>query len=236
MQSKSQNISPGGATWNQWSTWGNNRYFYFHCHHYNGVNSYHYTNITFSQWRFCTDCLFSSKNKTWRDRNQQLCDCTLTSLTLRGLTSPFPPVMSCLVTGLRGAQSSWSGSMCVFVCVRLAVGGEEEEDQGDPICLFCPPDVSESRLRDLAWGGGGTHLNSPTIYILAWWRQTRGGARRNQDTFFCFREKPPQWYRWTGSYFEGGNEDEGLGDRKRKTGSHVFTQWYLFQPSDLLLF
>lgn len=54
----------------------------------------------------------------------------------------------------------------MFVCVHLAVEGEEE-DQGDPICLFCPPDASESRLRDLAWGGGGTHLNPPTIYILA---------------------------------------------------------------------
>lgn len=187
MQNKSQNISPGGATWNQLSTLGNNRYFYFHFHHYKH-------NVFFkSQWRFCTACLYSSKTKTWRDWNQQL-----TSLTLRGLTSPFPPVMSCSVTGLRGAQSWWSGSMCLFVCVRLAVGGEEG-DQGDPICLFCPPDVSESRLRDLAWGGGGTHLNSPTIYILAWWRQTHGGTRRNQDIFFCFREKPPQWDRWTGS-------------------------------------
>lgn len=31
----------------------------------------------------------------------------------------------------------------------------EEEDKGDPICLFCPPDVSESRLRGLAQGGWG---------------------------------------------------------------------------------
>lgn len=53
----------------------------------------------------------------------------------------------------------------------LVVEGEEE-DEGDPICLFCPPDVSESRLRDLARGGrrgvegvGGTDLNSSTIYI-----------------------------------------------------------------------
>lgn len=38
--------------------------------------------------------------------------------------------------------------MCVCVCGQG--GDREEEDEGDPICLFCPPDVSESRLRDLA--------------------------------------------------------------------------------------
>lgn len=48
------------------------------------------------------------------------------------------------------------------MCVHLAVEGEEE-DEGDPICLFCPPDVSESRLRDLAWGGLLGDLNSSTI-------------------------------------------------------------------------
>lgn len=30
--------------------------------------------------------------------------------------------------------------------------------------------------------------------------------------------------RWMDRFIVGGNEDEGLGDRKRKTGSHVFTQ------------
>lgn len=41
--------------------------------------------------------------------------------------------------------------VCLCVCV-LAVEGGEGGGPGDPICLFCPPDVSESRLRDLALG------------------------------------------------------------------------------------
>lgn len=47
--------------------------------------------------------------------------------------------------------------MCVCV-FELSSRGKEEE--GDPICLFCPP-VSESRLKDLALGGGRRVLNSP---------------------------------------------------------------------------
>lgn len=47
--------------------------------------------------------------------------------------------------------------MCVCV-FELSSGGKEE---GDPICLFCLPDVSESRLKDLALGGGRRVLNSP---------------------------------------------------------------------------
>lgn len=42
----------------------------------------------------------------------------------------------------------WRGGLRVYLVVE-----GEEEDEGEPICLFCPPDVSESRLRDLAWGG-----------------------------------------------------------------------------------
>lgn len=57
----------------------------------------------------------------------------------------------------------WQGALegiCVCVCVfELSSRGKEEE--GDPICLFCPPDVSESRLKDLALGGGRRVLNSP---------------------------------------------------------------------------
>ena len=56
----------------------------------------------------------------------------------------------------------WGGGVyvCVGVCVCVCGhgGGREEEDEGDPICLFCPPDVSESRLRDLALGWGGCRL------------------------------------------------------------------------------
>lgn len=59
--------------------------------------------------------------------------------------------MSCSVMGLgRGLR----GDLCVYVCVCGLGGRKEEEDEGDPICLFCPPDVSESRLRDLARGVG----------------------------------------------------------------------------------
>lgn len=54
--------------------------------------------------------------------------------------------------------------MCV--CAWLCKG--RRKTRGDPICLFCPPDVSESRLRDLAWGGvkevGGA-MQASTIYI-----------------------------------------------------------------------
>lgn len=38
------------------------------------------------------------------------------------------------------------GSVCV---------GKRGQESGDPICLFCPPDVFGSRLKDLAWQGGG---------------------------------------------------------------------------------
>lgn len=64
--------------------------------------------------------------------------------------------MSCSVMG-----GGWQGALkgiCVCVCgFELSSGGKEE---GDPICLFCPPDVSESRLKDLALGGGRRVLNS----------------------------------------------------------------------------
>ncbi len=49
-----------------------------------------------------------------------------------------------------GAQGG-GRSLCVCVCV--SGHRREEEHEGYPICLFCPPDVSESRLRDLAQGG-----------------------------------------------------------------------------------
>lgn len=65
--------------------------------------------------------------------------------------------MSCSVMGGWVAGRS-KGDLCVCVCVfELSSGGKEE---GDPICLFCPPDVSESRLKDLALGGGRRVLNS----------------------------------------------------------------------------
>lgn len=42
------------------------------------------------------------------------------------------------------------------MCARLGSRrGEGGGGPGDPICLFCPPDVSESRLRDLALGVQG---------------------------------------------------------------------------------
>ena len=63
--------------------------------------------------------------------------------------------MSCSVMGLgRGLKGDLCLSVCSCVCVCMCVcglgGRREEEDKGDPICLFCPPDVSASRLRDLA--------------------------------------------------------------------------------------
>lgn len=81
-----------------------------------------------------------------RDLNFQPCG-HVTNLERVNVTFSLP-VMSCSVMGT---------SVCV--CRR------EEEDAGDPICLFCPPDVSESRLRDLA--GGGRHrrdLNSSHLH------------------------------------------------------------------------
>lgn len=61
--------------------------------------------------------------------------------------SPSPPVD---VMFSDGALAVAQGGICMCVC---GLGGNRgEEDEGDPICLFCPPDVSESRLRDLARG------------------------------------------------------------------------------------
>lgn len=40
---------------------------------------------------------------------------------------------------------------------------------GDPICLFCPLDVSESRLKDLAWLGvakAKTSTLRPSTFIV----------------------------------------------------------------------
>lgn len=66
------------------------------------------------------------------------------------------------------------------MCVHLAVEGEEE-DEGDPICLFCPPDVSESRLRDLAWGGAARGLK--LLNHLRPWLMSTNTQRRNQEVF-----------------------------------------------------
>lgn len=55
--------------------------------------------------------------------------------------------MSCCDVDQEGAQN---GSVFYSMCVCGLGGIREEEEEGDPICLFCPPDVSESRLRDLA--------------------------------------------------------------------------------------
>lgn len=57
----------------------------------------------------------------------------------------------------------------------------------------------------------------------------RGAGRRNQDVFLCLREKPPQWDQVDNvivflSEVRGWGGVEGLGGRKRKTGSHVLTQ------------
>lgn len=56
-------------------------------------------------------------------------------------------------------------------------GGKEE---GGPICLFCPPDVSEGRLRDLALGVAQegleilTHLHERSINA----HKKQGGQRK----------------------------------------------------------
>lgn len=42
-------------------------------------------------------------------------------------------------------QEGRGGGLCVCVVVDM-------RQEGDPICLFCPLDVSESRLKDLAIG------------------------------------------------------------------------------------
>lgn len=75
----------------------------------------------------------------------------LTSLTLRGLKSPC--ALGDVMFGDGGLRWEEGVTDCE-VCVYLALE-REEEDKGDPICLFCPPDVSESRLRGLAQGGWG---------------------------------------------------------------------------------
>lgn len=74
-------------------------------------------------------------------------------------------------------------------------GGTEEEDEGDPICLFCPPDVSESRLRDLAGRGSKgfvvaqeglkllTHLHA-WLMIAHTHKHAQGGQRNSKSCSF----------------------------------------------------
>lgn len=64
----------------------------------------------------------------------------------------------------------------------LAVEGEEE-DEGDPICLFCPPDVSESRLRDLVGGGGGLKLLN---HLRPWLMNTNTPRSSGKSRSFSF--------------------------------------------------
>lgn len=71
-------------------------------------------------------------------------------------------------------------------------GIREEEDEGDPICLFCPPDVSESRLRDLARGVVAQEGLKLLTHLHPWLMNTHTNTQRRSQksrSFLLFNIK-----------------------------------------------